>query len=165
MSEKKGFRIPQRRIQNVFVLLLLSVFAMSCIYLAALGAQLYRSTVSHSSDNNTERVLSAIVRGAAQGEDTGTAVIERFDSTVSLTFVNDYDGELYYHRLFWADGYLKESFTSEEVGFDPDMGDSLCEAKSFLPELEGNMLRARITDADGNEREVWVYLRAGGKAE
>ena len=164
MSEKKGVRLPTRRIQNVFVLLLLAIFAGSSILLTAMGAGLYRDTVAHSDRNNSERILAAIVRGAAHSEDAGTVMVERFYEfgIVSLTFINDYDGEIYYRRLFCSDGALRESYTSAEYEFTPDLGDVLFPAAAFEPQLDGSLLTARITNMEGTTQEVSVCLRAGG---
>ncbi len=164
MSAKKAMKVPERRIQNVFVLLLLAVFAGACVFMALMGARVYRDTVASSENNNGSRVLSAVVRGAVMSEDSGNAVIERFDEygITSLTFVNDYDGEIYYRRLYLSEGYLRESFTSQERGFSPDMGDALCQALQFEPRMEGNLLTAAVTSMDGVTQEVYVYLRAGG---
>ncbi len=163
----KAIKVPEKRIQNVFVLLLLAVFAGACVLITMMAARVYRNTVVTSDQNNNSRVLSAIVRGAAMGEDSGIATIERFDEygITSLTFVNDYDGDIYYRRLYLAEGHLKESFTSAERGFSPDMGDNLCEAQGFEPKLEGNLLTVEVTSTEGISQEVYVCLRAGGGAK
>ncbi len=167
MSAKKAMKVPERRIQNVFVLLLLAVFAGACVFMALMAARVYRDTVATSDNNNNSRVLSAVVRGAVMGEDSGNAVIETFDEygIISLTFVNDYDGEIYYRRLYLADGYLRESFTSAERGFSPDMGETLCAAQKFEPKLDGHLLTAEVASADGISHQVCVSLRAGGGTE
>ena len=168
MSNAKAVRIPPKRIQNIFVLLLLAVFAISCILLTAIGANLYKSTVSASEENNGNRILAAIVRGAMQGEDAGTVIIEHIEpyGITSLTTVTDYgDGDVYYRRLFCADGQLRESFTGADYEFTPDTGEIICEAESFEPSLEGNLLTAVIRGKDGGLQEVRIRLRAGGEGE
>lgn len=165
MSKAKGVRMPPKRIQNVFVVLLLAMFAVSCILLTAIGANLYKNTVSNSEQNNSDRVLAAIVRGAVQGEDAGTVTVEQLEpyGIPSLTFVTDYgDGDIYYRRLFCADGYLRESFTGADYEFDTETGEVICEAAAFEPSLDGNLLTAKITGTDGTTQEVRVHLRAGG---
>ncbi len=153
------------RIQNVFIFLLLAIFAVSAIFLTALSAQVYRDTVDNSNRNNTARVATSILRGAAQGEDAGGVSIRQEQGIPVLTFTDDYDGEIYYHRLFLADGYLRESLASAEQEFDPEMGEALFELNSFEPSLEGNLLTARMSTPDGGEHTVYVRLRAGGEAE
>ncbi len=153
------------RIQNVFIFLLLAVFAISAIFLTALSAQVYRDTVETSNRNNTARVATAVIRGAAQSEDAGTASVREEAGIPVLVFTNDYDGEIYYRRLFCAGGWLRESLASSEWEFEEDMGEPLLEAVSFEPKIEGNMLTARIVTPDGGDQTVSVCLRAGGAAE
>ena len=177
MSQPKKKQAPPMRIQNVFIFMLLAVFAISAIFLTALAAQVYRDAVQVSEENNARRVVDAIVRGAARSEDAGivsireeggTETVEE-DGTIStdrgitvLTFANDYDGEIYLRRLFCYDGWLRESFTAEEYGFSPDMGDPLVEITSFEPELEGNPLEATVVTKEGTETKISVHLWAGG---
>ena len=180
MSRAGKRQTPPMRIQNVFIFLLLAIFAISAIFLTALSAQIYRDTVQASDENNTARVISAIIRGAAQGEDTGNAyvaweggteetdedgVVTRDSGIPVLVFSNDYDGEIYLRRLYCAGGWLRESFTAEDYGFSEEMGEALIEAASFEPEISGNLLQAKVVTPEGETENVSVYLWAGGAKE
>ena len=180
MSQPKKKQAPPMRIQNVFIFLLLAVFAICAIFLTALTAQVYRSTVQTSEENNAARVVDAILRGAARSEDAGIVSIRHEggsetveeDGTVTtdagttvLVFTNDYDGEIYLRRLFCADGWLRESFTAEDYAFSTDMGDVLVEITSFEPELDGHTLKATVVTKEGREERISVHLWAGGADE
>ena len=157
-------------IQNVFVLLLLAIFAVLSTLLVAMGAQLYRATIDREEDNNNARVLSAVVRSAVWAEDGGEVLVEHHDDISTLAIVDRYedeDGEeeAYYKRLFCHDGYLWESYTSEERGFDFDAGESLCELAAFEPVIDGKTLTIQITALDGSQYEIRMSLRAGGAGQ
>ena len=49
------------RIQNVFIFLLLAIFAVCAIFLTAMSARVYRDTVRSSDGNNTARIILIIV--------------------------------------------------------------------------------------------------------
>lgn len=156
---------PPRMIQNVFVLLLLALFAGLSTLLVTLGAQVYRDTVETFDDHSTTRVLNSVVRSSVWTEDgNGEICIEKFDDLgiTTLTVINDYDGELYYKRLYCKDGWLYESFISEERQFDGETGESMCEATKFEPTIEGNMVRIDIADQEGNTDTIRIALRTGG---
>ena len=51
-----------RLIQNVFVLLLLALFACLSVFLVMVGAQAYRGTVDRADINNDHRIAAALVR-------------------------------------------------------------------------------------------------------
>ena len=179
MSQPKKRQQPPVRMQNVFIFLLLAVFAISAIFLTALSAQVYRDTVHASTQNNTERIIDAVIRGAVQSEDSGNVLVREERAAVAdedgevtgedvipvLVFSNDYDGEVYLRRLYCSGGWLRESFTAEEYGFTERMGDTLTEAVSFEPEINGNLLTAKVVTPDGVTSNVSVYLWAGGAKE
>ena len=163
---KKVERSP-KLIQNVFVLLLLSVFACMSTLLVTMGAQVYRSTVDRADRNNATRIMNQVVRSAVWAEDGGEVLIEEFPELGirTLSVRNDYDGDIYYKRLYCSEGYLWESFTSAERTFEGDSGESLCELSGFEPSINGKMLTVALTAIDGTQSTIEMYLRAGGADE
>ena len=156
---------PPRLMQNVFVLLLLALFACVSVFLVMMGAQVYRGTVNRAEANNEKRIAAAVVRSAVWAQDGGTVRIEDQDGLPVLAIEDNYDGEIYVKRLFCRDGWLWESYAADEWEFDPEGGEPLCEMRAFEPEMKGKNLTVHITDADGAESDVLVRLRAGGADE
>ena len=103
---------------------------------------------------------------ASSSSERGTVwkLLEHYGLPV-LVFRNDYDGEIYLRRLYCLNGWLWESFTAEEYGFEEEMGESLVAVRSFEPEVNGNLLTARIVTPEGQRQNVSVYLWAGGAKE
>ena len=163
-----------RIIQSVFVLLLLSLFACLSTFLVTMGAQIYRNTVDSSEKNSESRIMTAVVRSAVWAEDGGEVIIERFDNLdiTALTVVNDFEGEKYYKRLYCAvdpdplDGdprsFLWESYNSEEIEFNPEYGETLCELNGFVPSIENNMLTVELETPAGTKSTIRMALRTGG---
>ena len=166
MSKKSAVRAPGM-IQNVFVLLLLAVFACLSTFLVTMGAQLYRNTVDSAEVNNNTRIMTAVVRSAVWAEDGGEVLVERFDDLglSTLSIVNDFDGDIYYKRLYCKDGYLWESFTSAERPFTGESGEDLCPLGKFEPSIDGKMLTVQLESVDGTADTIRMYLRAGGAKE
>ncbi|MBR3099613.1 MAG: DUF4860 domain-containing protein [Clostridia bacterium] len=157
-------KLPQRRIQNLFIVLLLAVFAVSCILITAMGARAYRSTVAASNRENSGRILAAVVRGAARSGDGDRVSIERNEELgiSCLAFTEEEPEGSGCRRLYCRDGYLMESYTSGEREFDWESGEALCPAAAFEPRLEGSLLAVTVTDAEGNTQEIRTVLRVGG---
>ncbi len=164
MKKTKTMQSP-RLIQNVFVLLLLALFACLSVFLVMVGAQAYRGTVDRADINNDHRIAAALVRSAVWAQDGGVVRIEDHEGMPALAIEDNYDGEIYIKRLFCRDGWLMESYTSEERGFDPEDGEELCELSAFAPRKEGGILTVHLTAPDGSESDVLVRLRAGGADE
>lgn len=153
---------PPRMIQNVFVLLLLAVFAAMSTLLVTLGAQVYRGTVERSNANNQARILSTVVRSALWAEDGVSSIdVEEHNGVKALAIETDYDGESYVKRLYCHDGNLLESFMSSEYDFELDSGESICQAAGFEPEIENGFLTVRLTGVDGGKSTVQMQLRSG----
>jgi len=167
VSRKAGGVSTPKTIQNVFVLLLLALFACLSTFLVTIGAQLYRSTVDSAEKNNTTRIMTAVVRSAIWAEDGGHIVVEKpegYDFS-ALTVINEVDGTHYYKRLFAYEGSLLETYTEEGMEFDPKYGEPLCDLKEFEPELNGKVLTVRLKAADDTESTIHMSLRAGGAGQ
>ena len=166
MSRKVVGSTP-KTIQNVFVLLLLSLFACLSTFLVTIGAQLYRSTVDSAEKNNTSRIMTAVVRSAIWAEDGGNVIVEKMDGWdfTALTVIEEYEDETNYKRLFAYDGSLLETYTGDDLEFDPKYGEPLCDLKEFEPELNGNVLTVRLKASDDTESTIRMTLRAGGAGE
>lgn len=163
MSRKAIGNTP-KTIQNVFVLLLLSLFACLSTFLVTIGAQLYRNSVDSAEMNNTTRIMTAVVRSAIWGEDGGDIIVEHMDDwgITTLTVVEKYEDETNYKRLFAYEGSLLESYTDDELGFDPKYGEPLCDLKVFEPEINGKTLTVHLQASDDTESTIRMTLRAGG---
>ena len=166
MSKKVGHN--PRTIQNVFVLLLLSVFACLSTFLVTMGAQAYRSAVERADENNATRIMTAVVRSAVWAEDGGEVKIENYDAqgikTLSIiTEVAAGDSkEIYYTRIYCMDGKLYVCYQGDTQDFDPEYGEELCDLKGFEPSIEGKMLTVKLTAPNDAVSEIHTYLRAGG---
>ena len=166
MSRKVVGSTP-KTIQNVFVLLLLSLFACLSTFLVTIGAQLYRATVDSAEKNNPSRIMTAVVRSAIWAEDGGNVIVEKMDGwdITALTVVEKYEDETNYKRLFAYEGSLLETYTDDELEFDPKYGEPLCDLKKFEPELNGNVLTVHLKASDDSESTIRMTLRAGGAGE
>ena len=167
---KRSTRSP-KMIQNVFVLLLLSVFAILSTFLVTVGAQLYRNTVDSAEKNNNTRIMTAVVRSAIWAEDGGLVETENLTYDVedgpsgeltALSVLHEYDGEVFVKRLYAYEGWLRESFTEKEMPFNPEYGEELCEIAGFEPAIDGKQLTVGLETKDHQQSTVKMFLRAGG---
>ena len=147
-------------IQNGFVWLLLSLFALASALTVLLGAQAYRTIHARSEDSAQGRILRSFVRSAVQSEDARGAIrVEEFDGVKTLTLTRVIDGVEYDWRIYCHGGELRERFTSSGRKFDPELGETVCVAGSFEPVLSENLLTVTMTDAHGQPCEVRAAVR------
>ena len=167
----KNIARSPKMIQNVFVLLLLSMFAILSTFLVTVGAQLYRNTVDSAEKNNNTRIMTAVVRSAIWAEDGGQVETETLQYDVedgpsgeltALSILHEYDGEIFVKRLYAYEGWLRESFTEKEMPFNPEYGEELCEIAGFEPAINGKQLTVELETKDHQQSTVKMVLRAGG---
>lgn len=146
--------------QGVFVFVLLGLFAVMSTLMVLLGAQMYRNTVDHATENNEGRVLGAYVRSMIRAEDSaGDVAIEDHDGVNTLALYEMIDDERYVTWLYCYDGMMYEQFTSAERQFNPLSGTEICPAKAFAPKLNENLLTVDVVDGADRMDTVRVALR------
>ena len=117
--------------------------------------------------------VSAMVRSTVWAEDGGDVMIEQLqDGITALTVVYDYDGVKYYKRIYCAmnsdplegepRSFLWESYNSEDIEFNPEYGEALCELNGFVPSIENNMLTVELETPAGTKSTIRMALRTGG---
>ncbi len=119
MSKGSVGRSP-KMIQNVFVLLLLSLFAILSTFLVTVGAQLYRNTVEGAERNNAVRIVTTVLRSTIWAEDGGEGEIkiETFhrggEEIKTLSMIRQYSDskeDAWVKRVYVYDGCLREGYT------------------------------------------------------
>ena len=109
-----------KMIQNVFVLLLLSLFAILSTFLVTVGAQLYRNTVESAEKNNAVRIVTTVLRSTIWAEDGGVGDIrvEKFqrngEELKALSIIRQYGetkDDVWVKRVYVYDGNLREGYT------------------------------------------------------
>ena len=148
-----------RVLTGALAFLLLAVFAVGATQLTLLGAQAYRATVARSQTHNRERIVPAVIRSAVlAGIASGAVSVEEIDGVCCLTVRSEEEGRAYLRRMYVWQGNLCELFTSADRAFAPEGGETLCAAQALEAELNGSLLTARVTGADGRETEVCMSL-------
>ena len=117
---KRAIGNSPKTIQSVFVLLLLSLFAILSTFLVTVGAQLYRNTVDSSEKNNAVRIVTTVLRSTIWAEDGGAGNIdvETFErngeKVKTLSIIRQYGDtkdDVWVKRVYAYDGHLQEGYT------------------------------------------------------
>ena len=152
---------PSHAISGVFVFLLLGIFAVFSTVMVLLGARTYKATSERTQEHNENRVAGAYVRSMVRADDGRDALaLEDFGGVQTVTMRYDYDGDLYYTRLYAYGGSLRELFTEADFEFDPEQGEPVCALEGLTAEMDGGLLTMHLTGGD-EETTVHVALRCG----
>jgi hypothetical protein len=157
----------KHHIDGVFVLLLFGVFAACVLMVLLTGAGSYQRLTERDAHSYDQRIcvqyLAARVRHA---DTTGGVFVGTFDGKPeeagdTLFLAETLDGETYWTRIYYYDGYVRELFTAADGEFEPEDGDPVLTAQSLSFSLKDGLLTAETADADGEAAELTLALRSG----
>lgn len=167
-------RSSQRHsIENVFVLVLFAIFAMTIVAVLALGANQYKSLVERDNNAYNKRIITSYVSAQIRGYDRADAVkVGGFaspdvdDEVNTLHLLETIDGIRYDLKIYYYRGNVYELFAAEESEMKPEDGVAIMDAKDLHFEKKGSLIRITSKDSEGRENETTVSLRSeeGGVA-
>ncbi|MBR2259200.1 MAG: DUF4860 domain-containing protein [Blautia sp.] len=150
-------------ISNIFVFILLSMFAVFSMIVVMLGVRAYKSTRTRYETSSEYRLLSSYLRSMIRAEDGFAGVsVEEKDGQQILVLREDYGTTVCLTRIYTWDGYLREWFSREENEFRPEEGEKICRAEELRAEISDGLLTASIKDGYGKTVDVSACLYAEG---
>ena len=157
-------RSSQRHsIENVFVLVLFAIFAMTIVAVLALGANQYKSLVERDNNAYNKRIMSAQIRGYDRADAVkvgGFASPDVDDEVNTLHLLETIDGIRYDLKIYYYQGKVYELFAAEESEMKPEDGVAIMDAKDLHFEKKGSLIRITSKDSEGRENETTVSLRS-----
>ncbi len=155
-------RIEKPHIVDVlFVLALFGVFTLSALVLVILGANIYKQTVSHMTENYDSRMACSYFSEKIRQNDFASAIeLDELYGTEALIFSQEIQGETYATYLYYHDGYLRELFIKKDsnIGDDPlDAGNAIMKLEHLDMEfVSDNLLKVYFTLVPGQEQHVYI---------
>lgn len=154
--------LKKHSISNVFVFLLLGIFALFGTMLVLLGAGTYRHAVERSTIHNDTRIVTSYLRSMVRAADAeGGVSVEGTDASPILVLHGEEDGEAYITRLYVQDGMLMESLADPDEEFDPEWGSEVCPVQSMRVELSNGLLTVHV-ETDDMQSTLQILLYAAG---
>ena len=150
-------------IDTVFVICLMLLFLLSALTIIAIGASIYKKNVAQTNDNYAQRVSIAYVTEKVRQSDVSGSIFVRelFGQNV-LVFQQEVNGDLYNTYIYSHEGYLMELFARDDLdSFYPQTGQKILKINSFMIEkASDDLLRATITEEDGQEETVYISIHS-----
>lgn len=167
MNEVSQKTEQKRTISQVFVFLLLGVFAVFSTLMVLLGAQMYRETIDQTDRQSERRVMFSYLNNIVRGNDgEGRIAVDNRNGIDMLVFTDNFDGEVYETLVYCYDGNLRELFASADQEFEPEYGEMICGAADFQPVMaENGLLKLQVIDTQDQKHVFHVALRCGQEAD
>ncbi len=154
--------MKKHSISNVFVFLLLGIFALFGTMLVLLGAGTYRHAVERSTAHNNTRIVTSYLRSMVRAADAEAGVsIEGTEASPILVLHGEEDGDPFTTRLYVQDGMLMENMTGPDEEFDPEWGSEVCPVQSMRAELSNGLLTVYV-ESDDTQSTLRIMLFAAG---
>lgn len=146
----------------LFIITLFGVFTVSALFAVVIGANVYRSTTQQMDANYSKRTATAYITEKVRQHDTTDSMeIQTIDGICCLIFHETFNDEAYSTYIYADDGYLKESFVKDTLGFSSDYGENILEIRDFsIASVSDNTLSMSITDINGNTTHAYITVRS-----
>ena len=153
----------QGGLRTAAVFSLCGLFAILAMGLTLLSSSVYRNTVSDSDRNFTHRTaLSYLVNQVRRGDSGAGVAVRTFGDGDALALTEDLgDGYVYVTLLYCYDGQLRELYTEEGSGLNPEDGLAILPLTALELETEDGLITITITDEAGETFTTSVSPRAG----
>lgn len=157
-------RNSHHAIANVFVFLLLGLFAVMGTVEVLFGALSYRSIVARSETDSVQWLVSSTIRHKVRAADrAGQIAVETLDG-VDVLVLGDPDNQCVTY-LYTCDGELRELYLEAGEPFDPEMGEMIRDGVAgFSLWMDGQELTIEIQEELGNDQHITMMLYAAGGA-
>lgn len=167
-------QLGKHEIDNVFLLLLFTLFAGCVLMVLLLGASSYERVVAKDRESFDARTgiqyVATKIRHADEAgcietgsfSECGNTEADEIDTLYLITRVGE---ENYYTKIYYYDGYIRELFCPEGIALRPEAGQEVIPATSFAVEREGALFRFVIGGENGEQHSIRLMVRSDGKEQ
>lgn len=148
-------------INFISVIIILGVFAISCLVLVNIGVRVYQNIVL-ANDNNFElrTSLSYVATKIRQTDTIGYPYIEQKDGVDVLVLGEEIDGMVFQTLIYYSDGSLYEIFKEEMAEYELDYGQETMEVADFTFEINSHgMVLMQAKNSAGDKESLAVSIR------
>lgn len=149
-----------KKIDTVFVLALITLFAATSLTLVLIGAGQYRFVTDAMNDNYEDRTTASYLAEKIRQNDTENAItLSYLEGVPALSIQTTEDTVDYTTYIYYYEGALRELVITGTSVFSLASGQEIIEMQGFSPEfINDALLRAEITDTNGQKQILYFTL-------
>lgn len=143
------------------VIIILGVFAISCLILTNIGVKVYQKVVLNNNRNFELRTsLSYLATKIRQTDVTGYPYMEQKDGVDVLVLGEEIEGTMYQTLVYHMDGALYELFKEETADYELDYGEKTMDVAGFSFDLSSDrFITLTAVNSTGEEESLGISLR------
>lgn len=152
----------EHRIDTIFILALLVLFAMTSFLVVAIGAKQYQSIADNMTANYETRTITAYLQEKINQSDCSDVLtICTIGNSDALKLTQKIQEQSYDTYIYAYDGYLWEITVSSLTAVAPGNGQKIIETGHWeIEEFPGNLFCFHITDTAGDTYPLYVSLNS-----
>lgn len=149
-----------KRIDTVFVLALITLFAATSFLLVLIGAKQYRFVTDSMNKNYEKRTVSSyLTEKIRQNDSTDAISVVTLDGTTALSLKAMENDVSYITYIYYYEGALCELVVTEHSVFTLSGGQKILPLQSFSPDFaEDRLLHISITDSLGEAYDMYLTI-------
>ena len=149
-----------KKIDTVFVLALITLFAATAFILVLIGAKQYRHVTDTMNENYEDRTASSYLTEKIRQNDTSDAIsVVTLEGVNALSIKTEEDGIVYLTYIYYYEGALRELVVTENSVFTLASGQEIMSASAFVPTfIHDSLLHITITDTQGNSQKLYLPI-------
>ncbi len=159
----------KHKIDSIFVLLLFTLFASCILMVLLLGASSYEKIVERNARAYSARTgVQYIAAKLRHGDEAACVMAGSFtdknsknaDEIPTLYLGMRTEGEFYYTKIYYYEGYIRELLCAEADDLEPEAGQEVLKAEDFFVEYEDGLLKISVTDEEGEVHTLSLAVRS-----
>ena len=159
----------KHEIDGIFVLILFVLFAGSILMVLLLGASSYEKLVKRDQESYNARTgVQYVAAKLRHNDEAGCVQVGSFserankaaDEIATLYLRMGADGEYYYTKIYYYDGYIREVLCLEESELEPEAGQEILPAKGLVISEENALIQLTIIDEEEQEHQINLAIRS-----
>ena len=156
-----------KKIDTVFVLALLTLFAATAFLLVLIGAKQYRYVTDSMNENYEDRTVSSYLTEKIRQNDTENAIaVVRLEDTTALSITSEAADIQYITYIYYYEGSLRELVVTGNSVFTFASGQEIIALQGFTPSIiNDSLLHISLTDTSGDSTDIYLSLHCDSRKE
>lgn len=150
------------KIDMIFVLTALALFAVTSLCLSLIGAEQYRYVTDAMNTNYEERTVSSYLTEKIRQYDCQDSIsIADLDGTKALAFLSAENDISYTTYIYYYEGALRELLVTDSSIYSPSSGQEILTLHGFEPEfVNDSLIQATVIDTKDNQKELYFSIHS-----
>ncbi len=151
-----------KKIDVLFVFMLVTLFAATSFVLVLIGAKQYRYVTDTMNTNYQDRTVSSYLLEKVRQYDTKDAIsVTDLDGTLALSIFTSEDGYSYTTHIYYYNGYLRELVVTDDSVYSLASGQEIIAIQGFTPTfVNDSLMNITVISPAGDTQSLYFNIHS-----